>query len=68
MHGVGLIIRTNKFKYGIWKNGINEKWLQGPWELRKYVTNKNDGYNFVKILELTQDKLTKYLIHLSSEK
>ena len=68
MHGVGLIIRANKFKYGIWKNGINEKWLQGPWELRKYVTNKNDGYNFVKILELTQDKLTKYLVHLSSEK
>ena len=61
MNGVGLIIRGKKIKYGVWKNGLNEKWLQGSWELRKYATNKSDYYKYIKIMELTQNKISNFL-------
>ena len=50
MNGVGLIIKGKNFKYGVWKNGLNEKWLQGSWELRKYVSNKSNDYKYIKFL------------------
>ena len=62
MHGAGLVIKGTTFKYGIWKKGKNEMWLQGPWEYRKYLNVKevNKG-NFYKFMENNQKKLLSFV-------
>lgn len=60
MNGVGLTIKGKTFKYGVWKNGSNEKWLQGPWELRKHIINQSH-LKFLKLLEMSQNKIMDLL-------
>jgi hypothetical protein len=61
MHGAGLVIKGTTFKYGIWKKGKNEMWLQGPWEYRKYLNMKDGKGNFYKFMETNQKKLLSFV-------
>ena len=61
MHGAGLVIKGTTFKYGIWKKGKNEMWLQGPWEYRKYLNLKDGKGNFYKFMETNQKKLLSFV-------
>ena len=61
MHGAGLVIKGTTFKYGIWKKGKNEMWLQGPWEYRKYLNVKDVKGNFYKFMESNQKKLLSFV-------
>lgn len=48
-NGIGIKISELNVKYGIWKKGVKEKWLRGPWELRKNCPiNKK---NFLSLIE-----------------
>ena len=61
MHGAGLVIKGTTFKYGIWKKGKNDMWLQGPWEYRKYLNMKDVKGNFYKFMESNQKKLLSFV-------
>ena len=47
-NGVGASINGSAVKYGFWKDGKNEFYLKGSWELRKYM--KPSQYVYEKIL------------------
>ena len=59
MNGLGIKISNNLFRYGIWKDGEKEFWLQGPWEMRKYA--KPEQLKYLKILEKNQSKIMNFI-------
>ena len=41
MDSVGLKIKGNDVKYGVWKNGEKKFWLKGPWEMKTGLYKKD---------------------------
>jgi maltose-binding protein MalE len=59
MNGVGVTIKGSLFKYGLWKDGSKAIWLEGPWEMLKYV--KQEQLQYVKFLMQNQKNLLEYI-------
>ena len=59
MNGIGVRVKGSKVKYGHWKNGKNEMWLQGAWELRKHISSNEVKY--IKLLERSPAKIINYI-------
>ena len=59
MNGIGVRVKGSKVKYGHWKNGKNEMWLQGAWELRKHISSNEVKY--IKLLEQSPAKIINYI-------
>ncbi len=41
MDSVGIKIKGNDIKYGVWKNGDKKFWLKGPWEMKSALYKKD---------------------------
>lgn len=59
MNGVGLKIGDGKIKYGIWKNGIKQEWIEGEKNIKKYM--KNQPKIYLKIILNQKDRLLNLL-------
>ena len=59
MAGLGVRVNGSKLKYGFWKGGKIEMWLQGAWELRKNA--KGTQLKYLKIMEGNKNKIISYI-------
>lgn len=59
MNGVGIKISKGVFNYGIWNNGKNEMYLNGPWEFKKYCNVRQ--YSGIKFLENKPSKILEFI-------
>ena len=59
MNGVGIKIKGQMFKYGLWKDGAKAIWLRGMWEMLKY--SKHEQIPCIKFLMQIQKKLLAYI-------
>ena len=59
MSGLGITIKNNKLRYGFWKAGKNELWLQGAWEMRKHA--RSSQMKFVKLMEKSPNKILQFI-------
>ena len=59
MAGLGVRVKGSKLKYGFWKGGKIEMWLQGAWELRKNA--KGTQLKYLKIMEGNKNKIISYI-------
>ena len=64
-NGVGKYIKGEAMKYGIWKEGKREKWLDSEDEFLNCLNQKNEEY--ASIFKWNINQLKKYLDLISNE-
>ena len=60
MNGIGMKINSREIKYGLWKKGVKEKWIEDSNRIRYYVNANQKKY--LRILSGTRQQVIN-LIH-----
>ena len=55
MNGLGMKINCREIKYGLWKKGVKEKWIEDSTHIKYYLNNNQKKY--LKILNGAKQKI-----------